>query len=337
MNTLKVLVINDEAANMAVEKDILIKASSYRDKLNIKISYLSPNDKVGIEQALPEVDGVISVCTEFNKNTISTMKKCKIIATQSIGVDLIDLSAATNSGIYVTNVPDYCVEEVAIHTVALVFACLRKLKIYDKFARNKIWNIADIHNLGTIHRLRGQTYGMLAFGKIPKKIAPIIKSMGMKVIAYDPYVAVDIFEQHGVEKIETLDELFTKSNIISLHAPLTAETKEMVTLSLLKKLPQNAILVNTARGKIIKEDDLCEALKKNYLLAAGTDVIFDEVNYQSALYQLENIIITPHVAYYSEESVLECRIKAAEQIKEVLINQKIPSYLVNKDIISLTN
>ncbi len=333
MKSLKVLVINNENDDITLERKILTEAARNK-KCNVEIAHISANDELKIKQALPMVDGIISVSTSFDKATLENMKKCKIIATQTIGVDHIDLNAAASKGIYVTNVPDYCVEEVAIHTIALVFACVRKLKIFDKVSRNKKWNVIDIHDFGEIHRLSGQIYGMLAFGKIPKKIAPLIKALGMKVIAYDPYVSVDIFHEHGVEKIEALDELFSKSNIISLHAPLTEETKEMITFAQLKQLPQNAILVNTARGKIIREKDFYKALEEGYITVAGTDVIFDETNYQSALFKLNNIIISPHSAYYSEEAITECRIKATQQIKEVLIEQSIPKYLVNDAVLN---
>lgn len=331
MEKIKVLVINDEGGDIQLEEEIIANSlNGKKDALIVK--YIQATDTVSIEKELPEASGVITVYTDFDRKTLEQMKKCKVIATQTIGINTIDLDAATEQGICVTNVPDYCVEEVAVHTVTLALSCVRKITTYDKLSRNKIWNIDDIYKYGQIHRLQDKIYGLVSFGNIAKRVAQLIKGFGMKVMAFDPFIAQSVFEEYGVQKIESLDELFATCNIISLHTPLTPETEGMIDLALLKKMPKGSILINTSRGGIVKEEDLYSALKEGFIDSAGVDVIIDESEFESPLYELDNVIITPHVAYYSEEALTECRRKAAEQVGDVIGRGLMPKYLVNKSV-----
>ncbi len=331
MEEIKILVINDEGGNIRLERDIIVEAlGGKKDTLTVK--HISANDIASIEKELPEADAVISVYTKFDRKTLEQMKKCKIIATQTIGINTIDLDAATDLGICITNVPDYCVEEVALHTVALALACVRKITIYNNIARNKIWNVDDIYEYGQIHRLQDRVYGLVSFGNIAKRVAELMKAFGMKVMAFDPFIDKSVFKECGVQKVESLEELFASCNIISLHTPLTPKTESMIDINLLKRMPKGSILINTSRGGIIKEDDLYNALKEGVLDSAGVDVIIDEAVFESSLYELDNVIITPHVAYYSEEALIECRRKAAEQIGDAIGRGSIPKYLVNKAV-----
>lgn len=331
MEYLKVLVINDEGGDIQLEKEVIAKYLGGRTVV-LTVKYIPAWDTETIENELPEADGVISVYTVFDRKTLERMKKCKIIATQTIGINTIDFDAATEQGICITNVPDYCIEEVALHTVTLALSCVRKITTYDKIARNKIWNIDDIYKYGQIHRLQHQTYGLVSFGRIAKRVAELMKGFGMKVMTFDPFLNESVFNEYGVQRAESLEELFASCNIISLHTPLTPETEGMIDLELLKKMPEGGILINTSRGGIVKEEDLYSALNKGYLNSAGVDVIIDESEFESPLYELNNVIITPHVAYYSEEALTECRRKAAEQIGDVIGRSKVPKYLVNKSV-----
>jgi len=212
-------------------------------------------------------------------------------------------------------------------------ACVRKITIYNKIARNKIWNVDDIYEYGQIHRLQDRVYGLVSFGNIAKRVAELMKVFGMKVMAFDPFLDKDVFKEYGVQEAESLEELFASCNIISLHTPLTPKTEGMIDINLFKRMPRGSILINTSRGGIIKEDDLYSALKEGVLDSAGVDVIIDEAEFESSLYELDNVIITPHVAYYSEEALIECRRKAAEQIGDAIGRGITPQYLVNKAVI----
>jgi D-3-phosphoglycerate dehydrogenase len=331
MDNIKVLVINDEGGDIQLEKEVISNSLSGRaDELTLM--YISAGDTETIEKELPEAHGVISVYNVFDRKTLERMKKCRIIATQTIGINTIDLDAAAELGICITNVPDYCIEEVALHTVTLAMACVRKITVYDKLARNKKWGIDDIYKQGKVHRLQGRTYGLVSFGNIAKRVAELMKGFGMKVLAYDPFLNESVFKEHDVQKVDSLEELFSSCNIVSLHTPLTPKTEGMIDLEIFKKMPEKGILINTSRGEIVKEGDLYKALKEGILGAAGVDVIVDESEFGSSLYELENVIVTPHVAYYSEEALTECRRKAAEQIGDVIGRGRMPKYLVNKSV-----
>lgn len=335
MEQLKVLVINDEGENLDIEEAAIAEAFG-GNKEAVDVKYIPATDKEAVERELPEADGVITVYTEFNRATLEKMEKCKIIATQTIGINTIDLDAATEKGICITNVPDYCVEEVAMHTVTLAMACARKIVTYDKIARQKVWNVDDIYKYGQLHRLKGQKYGIVSFGNIGKRVADLVKAFGMDVMAFDPFLPAEVFEQYGAERAETLEDLFAACDIISLHTPLTPKTEGMINMELIKKMKPEGILINTSRGGIVNEGDLYTALKEKVITAAGVDVIIDEDTCDSPLYELENVIVTPHVAYYSEEALAECRQKAAEQIGAVLGKQCLPKYLVNKKVAGAT-
>lgn len=335
MDKIKVLVINDEGEDVQIEEDVL--RDSFADpNQEIDVKYIPAGNTEEVAKELPSADGMIIVYTEFDEERLEEIQRCKVIATQTIGIDTIDLKAATEEGICITNCPDYCMEEVATHTVALALACVRKLPIYNRASREKIWNIDDIYEFGRLHRLRDRVFGLSSFGHIPKLVAKLMKAFGMKVIAFDPFLDDEVFIEHGVERVDSLEALFERSNIVSLHTPLTAETEGMVDYELISKMPEGGILLNTSRGEIVNEDDLYRALKDGTLTAAGTDVIADESTYNSKLYELDNVIITPHVAYYSEESLRECREKAAQQVGDVIGKKTLPKYLVNKDVVGKT-
>lgn len=331
MENIKVLIINDEGENIQLEESLIAESFDAKPE-DLIVKYINASDEAAIKKELPEADGIISVYTDFDKETLAQMKKCKIIATQTIGINTIDLNAATDLGICVTNVPDYCVEEVAMHTVTLALSCVRKITTYDKIARDKIWNVDDIYKYGQLHRLRDQTYGLVSFGNIGKRVAELMKSFGMKVMAFDPFLDEETFAKYDVERAESLEDLFSNCNIVSLHTPLTPKTEGMITYDLMKRMPEGGILINTSRGGILSEEGLYTALKEGQLGAAGVDVIVDETDFDSPLYELDNVIITPHVAYYSEEALTECRRKAAMQVADVIARHRVPTYLVNKDV-----
>lgn len=335
MEKVKVLIINDEGDDIELERDVLTEALGAQGA-SLELKYIPASDSALINSELPDADGVIAVYTEFGDAVMESMKKCKVIATQTIGVNTIDLKAASKYGICVTNVPDYCVEEVALHTVALALSAVRKILIYDKIAREKIWNIDAIYKYGRLHRLQNQNYGIVSFGNIGKRVAEMMKVFGMNIFAYDPFLPCEIFEQHGVTRIETLEELFKCCNIISLHTPFTPETTGMIDYKLISSMPTGSILINTSRGGIVKEEDLAKACREHVLNAAAVDVILDEDTFESNLYGLDNSIITPHVAYYSEEALLECRAKAAHMVADVIARRIIPKYLINKDVVGKT-
>ena len=335
MENMKVLIINDEGEDIALEEAVIAEAFDTKPE-NLEVKYIPATDKAAVDAELPEATGVITVYTEFDEETMKKMKDCKVIATQTIGINTIDLKAASEQGICVTNVPDYCVEEVAMHTVTLALSAVRKITTYDRIAREKVWNVEDIYKYGQLHRLQGQKYGIVSFGNIGKRVAALMKNFGMDIMAFDPFLPEEVFAEYGVERAETLEDLFGACNIISLHTPLTPKTEGMIGYDLMKRMPEGGILINTSRGGIVKEEELAKALKDGALGAAAVDVIIDVAEFESPLYEMENCIITPHVAYYSEEALEECRVKAAQMVGDVIGRHCVPKYLVNKDVIGKT-
>lgn len=333
MEHYKVLVINHEGEDLDVEQKVIAEQTQGLD-VKIELQYIPAVNEDEIERNIAEADAVnITTATKWDKSSIQRMSRCKIIATQSIGFNHIDLHAATDHGICVTNVPDFCIEDVALHTVALAMACSRKLVEYDHFARTRPWRGEEIFKLGKTYRIKDKIFGIVSFGNIGRRVSEIVKASGMKVIAFSPSVPDSIFEQNGVERMESLEELLEISDYVSVHTPLSPGTKYLFDYGKLKLMKNTAILINTARGGVIDEHALCRALDEGEIAYAGIDVIEDEITYQSPLFSQKNIIVTPHVAFYSEESLEEGRVKAMQQIIDVLVKKQAPRYLVNKDVV----
>jgi D-3-phosphoglycerate dehydrogenase len=265
----------------------------------------------------------VAVITQYARvggKTINAFQNCRVIARYGIGVDIVDVEAATRRNILVTNIPDYCVDEVADHAMGMLLACIRKLKIFDKATHAGIWRWQAAQ---PIHRMRGRTMGLLAFGKIARAIAERGKPFGLEMIAYDPYLSKDTFTRYDVTPV-SFDELIEQTDYLMIQIPLTAETKGMIGEVQLKKMKPTSVLINTSRGPLVDNDALFRALKEGWISGAGIDDTAEEPakkrgwRAENPLFQLDNIIITPHSAYYSEESIQEARWRASEEVVRVL-------------------
>jgi len=245
---------------------------------------------------------------------IKTLDKCRIIARAGSGVDSIDISAARENGVLVTNVESYCEAEVSDHAMALILACLRKVIELSNEVKNEAW---DRKRIKPAHRLNELTLGLVGLGKISRLVAKKAEPFGFRLIGFDPYVSETEFSKSAVKEASR-EKLLESSDVISIHAPLTNETKYMFGSQEFRKMKDSAYIVNTSRGKIIDEAALIDALENDLLAGAGLDVLEKEPPERSSLFDLDNVIITPHVAWYSEESERECRQKAAREIGRVL-------------------
>lgn len=277
-----------------------------------------------------DADAVLNCYAKMPAQVVQSLKKCKIIARYGIGVDTIDLRAANEAGIMVTNVPDYCVDEVSDHAMALILAVARKICFSDAMVKRGQWSMKATVPM---YRLRGRKLGLVGFGKIPRALVPKAQSFGFSVMAFDPYVPAQLAESMGVKLVD-LDTLLRESDIISVHAPLTEETRWMFNEETLRKMKKTAILVNTSRGPLVKESALVQALKEGWIAGAGLDVVETEPPpADSELLKLENIVLTPHTGFYSEESLVELQTKAVAEVVRVLKGE-MPLNLVNKDVLS---
>ena len=277
--------------------------------------------------------GADGLVVEYEQVTKEVMDECpalKIVALQSIGYNNVDIPAATEHGICVTNIPGFCAEEVAVHAVGFAIDLVRKITYLDKTVRAGKWD--PLLGYKTC-RMTGLTFGMVFFGEIPKKMVPVLKALGLRVLVYAPTKTKEYLAEFGCEKAETLDELLETSNFVSLHCPLIPDvTYHLIGEAELKKMKSTAYLINTARGSVVNEAALVKALKEGWIKGAGIDVIEDEANEKSELFELDNVVITPHAAFISEDSFYDGRRRALQQLVMRLSKKERPSSLVNKDI-----
>ena len=286
----------------------------------------------GILSVARQADGLLVTYARVTGDIIRQLEKCRIIARFGIGVDNVDVAAATERGIVVTNVPDYCVDEVSDHALALMLALVRKVCRANALVQSGTW---DLQPLTPIPRLRGKTLGLIGFGKIPRALAPKAQALGLHVLAFDPYVPAEAMAEHGVEKVD-LEALLRRSDIISVHAPLTPQTHHMLDRDMLQLVKPGVVIVNTARGPLIDEAAMVEALDEGRVAAAALDVLESEPPPKGhPLLGRENVIITPHMAFYSEESLVELQTKAAQEVARVLSGER-PRYPVNPEVLSTT-
>jgi D-3-phosphoglycerate dehydrogenase len=265
-----------------------------------------------------DADAILSEYAPISNKVLKSLKKCKIISNTAIGFDNIDIKAAGDFGIAVANVPGYCANEVADHTMALMLATSRNIAIYDRTVRNRKWDL----DVGLqMDRLEGQTLGLAGFGRIAQYVAARAQGFGYKVIASDPYIKKEFAETLNVEMVE-IDELLAKSDIISCHIPAMKETVNYFNKEKFDKMIKNPIFINTSRGKLVNEEDLTEALENKKIKAAALDVMVEEPpNFNNKLFTFDNVIITPHAGFYSKTALVEVRSRSAMNVTNFFHNE----------------
>ena len=276
-----------------------------------------------------DADGVLNCYAKMTARVIEKLSRCKIIARYGIGVDNVDLAAATRAGILVTNVADYCIDEVSDHALALLLVLARRIATAHGAVTAGAWDV--VSHTG-IRRLRGQTMGLLGFGKIAKALASKVQPLGMKVLVYDPYLDAELISRHRAEGV-SLDRLLAEADAISIHVPLSPETRNLIGQRELARMKSTAFLINTSRGGIVDEPALAEALKAGRIGGAALDVLSVEPPTQDhPLREAPNIILTPHLAFYSRESVIELQTKAAEEVARALKGEP-PRSPINREVL----
>ena len=278
-----------------------------------------------------DVDGILTCFEKVTEKVVRAAEKCVVIGRYGVGVDNIDVKTATELGILVTYVPDYCVDEVSDHVLALLLAWNRRIVLFDNATKRKSWGS---EGLGMrIMRLRGKTLGVVGFGRIGKEVARKALAFGMEVLTSDPIVTPDVATEHGARLVE-LPELLLRSDFVTLHAPLMAETQNLIGRDELAAMKGEAFLINAARGPLIDEDALHWALTSGEIAGAGLDVLVDlEPPTDHPLVALDNVIVTPHTAFFSQEAVLELEERAAGEVAKVLRGE-MPDNPVNPEVLS---
>ncbi len=257
---------------------------------------------------------VVRSGTKVDKEVIEHAKKLKIIGRAGVGVDNIDLDAATKKGIIVVNAPDSSSISVAELTMGLMLAAARNIPQANNSVKRGEWDRKRFKGI----ELYGKTLGVVGLGRIGQQVVKRAKAFGMDIIAYDPYVSKDFAKSLGVELLDDLNELCERADIITLHVPLTPKTKHMIGEEQIKRMKSNCIIINCARGGLIDEKALYEALKNKKIKAAALDVFEEEPPKNSPLLELDNVICTPHQGASTEEAQKAAGTIVAEQIKKIL-------------------
>jgi len=284
-----------------------------------------------IAKAATAADALLVTYAKITAEIIQQMPRCRIISRFGIGVDNVDIPAATDRGIVVTKVPDYCIDEVSDHAMALLLALARKIPFSNAQVHGGKWAMSAVV---PIHRLRGTVLGLVGFGRIPQLVAPKAKAFGIRVVAFDPYVPSEVFARAGVERVD-FAQLLNISDYVSIHSPLVPETRNLFNAEAFRQMKPTAYVINTARGPIVDVAALAAALDAGHLAGAALDVMPQEPPVDSPVVGRADVILTPHTSFYSEESLVELQVKAAEEVVRVLSGQA-PRNPVNPEAMQRT-
>lgn len=256
---------------------------------------------------------------------MDALPNLEIISRLGIGVDMVDIEAATARGILVANTPVYCLEEVATHTVAMVLAQARGLAGYDRAVRAEQW--AAVRAEPMCVRPSATTISVIGYGRIGKKVAASLVAIGFTVVVSDPFLDEDAARAAGVRPA-SLDEALAAADIVTLHAPLTPETKHMLNAETIARMKEGVVIVNTCRGPLIDEDALADALECGAVGGAALDVFAQEpLPFSSRLRQLERVTLTPHAAWYSPEALADLPVHAARNVADHFAGRDVPAVL----------
>jgi D-3-phosphoglycerate dehydrogenase len=325
INKAKVL-ITEPLPLVEEEKKILSRYAS------VTVANTTSEDQ--LVELVKDVDVIMVVYAKITKRIINSATKLKGIIRYGIGVDNIDLEAATAKGVIVANVPDYAIETVADHTWALILALVRRIVIADKYVRNRLY-IGKWTNPPEYLRgidLSGKVLGLVGVGRIGREVAKRAKGFGVKILGYDPYISSDVAKEFGIELVN-LDTLLRESDIISIHCPLTKETYHLINEDKIRLMRKRPYIINTARGAIIDEKALYKALKEGWIAGAALDVFeIEPPPENNPLFELDNVVLTPHIAWYTEEALRRLEMSAVEEAIRILRGE-LPKNIVNKEVL----
>ena len=310
----------------------------YQKNLGVDFQTIPCDTEDEIITAAQDADAIITLMQPFSRRVIERLNNCKLIFNAGTGFDTIDVQVATEHGICVAFPYDYCVEEVSDHAMALLLDCARKITRLDRAVRSGKWSSFEKREirgkvLPPIFHLRGQTLGLIGFGRISRAIVPKAKGFRLKVIAFDPYIPPNIFKEMDAEPV-TLEYLLETSDFVLIQAAFSPEAKHMIGMEQFRKMKPTAYIINTARGSFIDENTLYTALSEGYISGAGLDVVEGEpkgICPEHPLLTLDNVIITAHSAYYSEQSAAKYNQRIYEAVASI-VNGQWPDWLINPEV-----
>ena len=299
-------------------------AKEAMSRVDAELTLASEPTVEGILEVAADADALLVTYGQINADVIAGLNNCKAIGRFGIGTDNIDIGAAAEKGIVVTYAPVYCLDEVSDHAMALLLSVARKIPYANKLVADGRWEMPAVV---PIARLRGNTLGLLGLGNIPQQIVGKAQAFGMNVIAADPYCPDDVFQRLNVAKVG-FDDLLARSDYISVHAPLTPETEKMFNMDAFKKMKNTAFLINTARGPLVDTADLAAALDAGEIAGAGLDVLPTEPPAaDDPIVGRDDVVITPHTGFYSEDALLDLQTTVASDVAAVLAGEE-PKYPV---------
>jgi len=317
---IKVVITDCNHPSIEIERKML-------SEINAELILSNCNTEEDIIKVAKDADGIINQRVSITRRVIKSLNKCKVIVRYGVGVDNIDIKVATECGIIVANVPDYCVDEVSSHAIGLILGCARGIILFNSKVKEKRWGFSLAKPL---FRTQGKTLGIFGLGRIGSAVAKKSIGFGLKIIACDPYVS----KVNNRIKMVDFPQLLSESDFISINASLTDKTWHAFKENELKAMKKTAYLINTARGSIVDEKALYKALREGWIAGAGLDVLEKEPpDWNNPLLKLDNVIFTPHSAFYSEESYIELKTRTAKAVLSVL-NGKLPETIINPQVLN---
>lgn len=321
----RVLVTDYAWPSLDIEQHVLAE-------IGAELIVAETGDEAELIALAPQADAILFCWKPVTAAVLDAAAKCRVASRYGVGLDNIDLTHATRLGIAVTYVPDYCMEEVSDHALALLLACARSIPTFDRDIRRGVW---DLQAGRPMFRLRGRTLGIIGYGHIGRALVPKARGFGMRVLAYD--IHDEPGEHDGVTLTHDLPGLLRQADYVSLHLPLNDTTRGMVSADFLHQMKPTAYLINTARGGLIDEAALVEALANRTIAGAALDVLAQEPPPPDhPLLKLDNVLLTPHAAFNSEEALAELQEKAARHVVQALRGD-VPDRLVNPAVLGQDN
>jgi D-3-phosphoglycerate dehydrogenase len=317
--TERIVVMTDHTwPTIDIERDVLARVGA-------RVVEPRSADEHELIELARHAEAILTCFAPVSARVIESAPGLRVVGRLGIGVDNIDVQAATRRGIPVTNVPVYCLDEVAEHVIALTLSLRRRTLAFDRAVRAGNWSLETGM---PIHRLAGQTLGVLGYGRIGAAVASRGRALGMRVITHEPTLALgDVVD--GVEAVDRTT-LARRSDVLTLHAPLVATTRRIIDATFLDQMKPTALLINAARGPLVDQNALAAALHAGRIAGAGLDVFDPErLSPDHPLLSAPNLVLTPHVAFYSEESVEELRYKAADAVATIL-EGRTPASVINE-------
>lgn len=313
----RVVITDSNYPDTAIEREVL-------DEIGAEVVEARATTPEEVVSATSDADALLNQSVHLPATVFEEIDSVSVVARYGVGVDNVDIDAATENGVAVVRVPSYCEAEVATHTLALMLSAVRRTPLYDRHVKSGKW---DWKAGRPIPRLVGSTLGFVAFGNIPQKVVERVSGFDFDVLAFDPHREAAELERYGAEKVG-FEELLERSDVVTVHAPLTDETDGLFDADAFDRMRDDAVLVNTARGGIVEESALVEALEADQLRGAALDVMAEEPPESSPLFARDDVVLSPHVAWYSESSMSTLRRSAARGIVQVLRGER-PDGLVN--------